>query len=170
MKGDTSFYCKKKFLVIWPVQKVLSCQVRPHLISAAAGLVSATDSSLNGPQVDVNWKCHSFRDSRWCVALLETLSSRALHCDRHHWWKMLSAMYSFPAQPPYVPTFLIVWYPSWFSTKPGLTGHIGWADRWGRVTDTLLIVSLHFPAVWLRYLCNFGKDRKTDLYSVLLDI
>lgn len=53
---------------------------------------------------------------------------------------------------------------------PGLTGHIRWADRCGTVTDTLLIVLLHFPAVRLRYLCNFCSDRKTDLYSLLLYI
>lgn len=77
-------YAKKKMaslkLLCSPVEsnltspKSMSCQVRLHLISAAVGLESTTERLLTGPQVEVNWMCHSSQDSRWYVAPFETLS------------------------------------------------------------------------------------------------
>lgn len=72
--------CYSKILLYFTVEsdstcpKSVSCQVRLHLISLAIGLVSSTERLLTGPQVEVNWMCHSSQDSRWHVAPLETLS------------------------------------------------------------------------------------------------
>ncbi len=54
--------------------KSVSCRIWLHLVSLAVGLVCSTERLLTGPQVEVNWMCHSSQDSRWCVAPLETLS------------------------------------------------------------------------------------------------
>lgn len=68
---------------------------------------------------------------------LRPFPSWSLRCDHSLWWKMLSATYSFSAQPPYVHTFFLSSYniPP-FSPYPSIvTGQDTPADRWETLSE-----------------------------------
>lgn len=72
-------FCKFNNRYIWNLSNLTclksgSCQVWLHLICLAVALVRTTERLQTGPQVEVNWMCHSSQESRWHVAPLETLS------------------------------------------------------------------------------------------------
>lgn len=86
----------------------------PHLMDASAP-VSSTERLPTGPQVEVNWMCHSLQLSRWCVPPFETLSFLKSPLWSEFFCEMLSATYSFSAYSPYVPVSLNMSSASFFS-------------------------------------------------------
>lgn len=64
--------------------------------------------------------------------------SWSLRCDHSLWWKMLSATYSFSAQPPYVATFFFLsWYniPPFSPYPPIVTGQDTPPDMWETLSE-----------------------------------
>lgn len=86
--------------------KSWSCPFWLHLISGYCLCTGehyreVTDWATGRGKLDVT----AHRNPDGMLLPLRPSTSSGFHCDQNHWWKMLSATYSFSAQPPYVSTF-----------------------------------------------------------------